>query len=137
MRPLILLISFLLTANTYAIGQSVITKTDNRKVLFYYSDSKTLHSDKISKKLARLSDSSMIKKVQLLIELTNFERDTIDCIYSNGKITYNTTDMPMDSISMLSLLIGLTSKPGRNTLNEILTIPFKKIYEETNNQSNI
>lgn len=110
---------------------------DKRNILFFVFDSTSTPNEMISKQLGRVTDSSMISDVKLIKEDINGNVDTIICYYKNNIIAFRQIDSSKNSIAKISLSLILKFSNYKGSNDEMVTFPFKYIFEQTNINSDI
>jgi hypothetical protein len=110
---------------------------DKRNILFYVFDSTSTKNEIVAKTLGRISDTSLISGVKLIVEKNNGNSDTLKCDYSNNTISFRKIDTSKNDIVKISLSLKLNFSIYKKHFDEVLTFPYKYIIEQTNANSDI
>lgn len=129
---------FILCNFSYIYAQENTVK-DKRRILFYVFESTSTSTKKeiISKSLGRISDSSLIADVALIVERNNGNIDTVSCKYNNNIISFKKIDTSNSDIIKIFLSVKLSFSNYKNRFDERLTFPYKPILEQTNSNSDV
>ena len=110
-------------------------KTDKRVVYFYYFRPHISRVENLTKTLGRLSDSLVFSHIELITETPNNRVDTFRCVYTNNTIIYNEIDTITNRIMHMRMSFTITLKNSNRQLT--LTIPYKKIFDNTDENSDV
>jgi len=131
MKYILLILMLALVGQCYAQKST----TDKRVIYFYYIKPHMSRVELLSKTLGRISDSLMFNDIELIIETKNKRVDTVQCVYTNNTIIYNKIDTTINKIKNIRMSFNIALKNNKKQLK--LTIPYKKIFDNTDENSDV